>query len=61
MLDKIFLHAVDEFCKLIDFSECLSRFEPEISRTVVWAPTYLLIIKMDYKSRERKQDTLNIR
>ena len=56
---KIFLRAVDELWKLIDFSECFSSFEMETYSRVVWATNNLLICMIDYISEERKQDKLN--
>jgi hypothetical protein len=61
MLDKIWLLALEEFGKLIDFSECLSNFESETYRTGVRATTYLLICMMGFMSAERKHDTFNTR
>jgi hypothetical protein len=45
--------------KMIEFSDCESRFEHETSGKVVWSTTYLSICMLDYISGERKQDTLN--
>jgi hypothetical protein len=47
--------------KMIEFSDCESRFEHETSGKGVWAKTYLSICMLDYISGERKQDTFNTR
>ena len=59
MFVKRWPRAFYELGKLIESSECLSKFVPETSSTGVWATTYLLICLVDYISSERKQDTYN--
>ena len=54
MLDKIWLPAVYEVGKLIEYSDCQSRIERLTSRTGVGANSYLLNCLINFISAERK-------